>query len=83
MRGERPIPRRARTAIRTPQRPAPIPFVAANRYTDAMNDTLPRPVLYVGVPLLAIAAAVAVWAWVWFGAGVWFDTVASGFSACL
>ena len=48
-----------------------------------MNDALPRPVLYVGVPLLALAAAVGVWAWVWFGAGVWFDTVASGFSACL
>lgn len=48
-----------------------------------MNNALPRPVLYVGVPILAAAFVVAVWAWLRFGAGVWFDTIATGFAACL
>ena len=48
-----------------------------------MSNAVPRPLLYVGTPLLVMALAVAVWAWVKFGAGVWFDTVASGFAACL
>lgn len=48
-----------------------------------MSNALPRPLLYVGAPLLAIGLAVAIWAWVRFGAGVWFDTVATGFSVCL
>ena len=48
-----------------------------------MNDALPRPVLYVGAPILVLAIGAAVWAWLKFGAGVWFDTIATGFAACL
>ena len=48
-----------------------------------MSNAVPRPVLYVGAPLLALAVATAVWAWLDFGFGVWFDTVAAGFSVCL
>ncbi len=48
-----------------------------------MNEALPRPVLYVGTPLLLAAIGGAVWAWTAFGDGVWFDTLAAGFSACL
>jgi len=48
-----------------------------------MSRALPRSVLYVGTPLLALAVAVALWGWLKFGAGVWFDTVATGISACL
>lgn len=51
--------------------------------TDAARKALPRPLLLVGAPLLLGALGVAVWAWVAFGAGVWFDTVATGFAACL
>ena len=48
-----------------------------------MSEALPRPVLYIGVPVLAAAFAGAVWAWLRFGGGVWFDTIANGFAACL
>ena len=48
-----------------------------------MSKALPRPVLYIATPLVAAAMAGAVWAWAKFGAGVWFDTIASGFAACL
>ena len=48
-----------------------------------MTKTLPRPVLYLGAPILIAAMGVAVWAWLKFGAGVWFDTIATGFAACL
>ncbi|MDK9697207.1 MAG: hypothetical protein OEL76_12505 [Siculibacillus sp.] len=48
-----------------------------------MSNALPRPVLYIGAPLIAAATGVALWAWVKFGWGVWFDTVATGFAACL
>lgn len=48
-----------------------------------MSNALPRPVLYVGTPLLVAALVGAVWAWVRFGWGVWFDTIATGFAACL
>jgi len=48
-----------------------------------MSKALPRPVLFIGAPLLVVATGVALWAWVTFGAGVWFDTIVTGFSACL
>lgn len=48
-----------------------------------MNDALPRPVLVVGTPIVIGLFALALWAWMKFGAGVWFDAISTGFSACL
>jgi hypothetical protein len=48
-----------------------------------MSNALPRPVVFIGTPILVGVAGVAVWAWLTFGAGVWFDTIANGFAACL
>ncbi|WP_333824707.1 hypothetical protein [Pinisolibacter sp.] len=48
-----------------------------------MSKALPRPVLYIGTPIFVAAMGLAVWAWLRFGAGVWFDTIATGFAACL
>lgn len=48
-----------------------------------MSRALPRPVLYVGTPVVVTMLGVAVWAWAKFGAGVWFDTIATGLSLCL
>lgn len=77
-----------RSALRTlgfgaERRRPPFPFPTAIGYDPPMSEALPRPVLYVGVPVLAAAVVVAVWAWLHFGAGVWFDTIATGFAACL
>ena len=50
--------------------PAPAPIV-------------PRWLPFVGLPVVAGLVAVALWAWMRFGQGVFFDTVAGGFAACL
>lgn len=48
-----------------------------------MSNAVPRPVLFVGAPILAGLVGVAVWAWMRFGFAVWFDTIATGISLCL
>lgn len=44
---------------------------------------VPRPLLWLGVPVLAVLVGVALWAWGRFGDGVFFDTIAGGMAACL
>ena len=53
------------------------------RTVGPMTPTLPRPVLYVGLPVLAALLGVALWAWSRWGLAVFFDTVSSGVSTCL
>lgn len=55
-----------------------------------MNDApspapaaVPRALVLVGAPVLAVLVGVALWAWSRFGEGVFFDTIVGGISACL
>lgn len=47
-----------------------------------MTDALPRPVLYVGAPLLMAAFGYALWAWSHWGIAVFFDMASDGVPFC-
>lgn len=47
-----------------------------------MNEALPRPLIYAGVPLLLGAFGVALWAWSHWGVGIFFDMASDGVPFC-
>ena len=47
------------------------------------SPAVPRSLVVVGLPVIALLVGVALWAWMRFGEGVFFDTIVGGISACL
>ena len=47
-----------------------------------MTATVPRPLVFVGVPALLALFGVALWAWLTWGEGVFFDSLAGGIAGC-
>lgn len=54
-----------------------------NDVPPSARAAVPRALVLVGPPVLAVLLGVALWAWSRFGEGVFFDTIVGGISACL